>query len=83
MKLEERVKLLLIKQFVGESNRMFSNTPTIFSMLSGIDVSYKLVERLYSNQEVILAIHNLHTLVLKNKGVDSSDATGDGTGYSP
>lgn len=62
---------------------MFSNTPTIFSMLSVIDVSYKLVERLYSNQEVILAIHNLHTLVLKNKGVDSSDATGDGTGYSP
>ena len=54
----------------------------IFSMLSGIDVSYKSVERLYSDQEVILAIHNLHILILNNKGVKQSDATGDGTGYS-
>ena len=80
--LENRVKLLLIKQLVGESNRMFSNMLVIFSMVSGIDVSYKSVERLYSDQEVILAIHNLHILILKNKGIDSSDATGDGTGYS-
>ena len=80
--LEYRVKLLLIKQLVGESNRMFSNMLTIFSMLSGIDVSYKTVERLYSDQEVILAIHNLHILILKNKGIGSSEATGDGTGYS-
>jgi transposase len=80
--LENRVKLLLIKQLVGESNRMFSNMLTIFSMLSGIDVSYKSVERLYSDQEVILAIHNLHTLILRNKGTESYDTTGDGTGYS-
>ena len=40
------------------------------------------MERLYSDQEVILAIHNLHILILKNKGIDSSEATGDGTGYS-
>ncbi|MCL4333656.1 MAG: ISNCY family transposase, partial [Candidatus Thermoplasmatota archaeon] len=82
LSLENRVKLLLIKQLVGESNRMFSNMLTIFSMLSGIDVSYKSVERLYSDQEVILAIHNLHTLILRNKGIESSNATGDGTGYS-
>lgn len=37
--LEQRVKLLLIKQLVGESNRMFANMLDIFSMLSGIDVS--------------------------------------------
>ena len=82
LSLENRVKLLLIKQLVGESNRMFSNMLVIFSMLSGIDVSYKSVERLYSDQEVILAIHNLHILILNNKGVEQSDATGDGTGYS-
>ena len=40
------------------------------------------MERLYSDQEVILAIHNLHILILNNKGVKQSDATGDGTGYS-
>ena len=45
--LEQRVKLLLIKQLVGEPNRMFSSMLVIFSMLSGIDVSYKTIERLY------------------------------------
>jgi len=40
--IEQRVKLLLIKQLVGESNRMFANMLDIFSMLSGIVVSYKV-----------------------------------------
>ena len=51
-------------------------------MLSGIDVSYKTVERLYSDDEVIMALHNLHILLLKKKGVEKSDASGDGAGYS-
>ncbi|EQD75490.1 ISA1214-6 transposase, partial [mine drainage metagenome] len=80
--LEQRAKLLLIKQLVGESNRMFANMLAIFSILSDIDVSYKTIERLYSDGEVIVAVHNLHVLILKKKGVTSSDATGDGTGYS-
>jgi len=80
--LEDRAKLLLIKQLVGEFNRMSSNMLVIFSMFSGIDVSYKSVERLYSDQEVILAIHNLHILILRSKGINSPDATCDGTGYS-
>ena len=82
LSLDQRVKLLLIKQLVGESNRMFANMLAIFSMLSGIDISYKTVERLYSDDEVIMAIHNLHVLILKRKGITNSDATGDGTGYS-
>ncbi len=51
-------------------------------MISGIDISPKTKERLYSDEEVILAIHNLHALILKRKGIERSDATGDGTGYS-
>ena len=82
LNLEQKVKLLLVKQLVGESNRMFTNMLYIFSMISGIDVSYKTVERLYSDEEVIMALHNLHVLLLKKKGVEKSDATGDGTGYS-
>ncbi|MHB1867377.1 MAG: ISNCY-like element ISFac3 family transposase, partial [Nitrososphaerales archaeon] len=82
LNLEQKVKLLLVKQLVGESNRMFTNMLDIFSMLSGIDVSYKTVERLYSDEEVIMALHNLHVLLLKKKGVEKSDASGDGTGYS-
>jgi transposase len=74
------VKLLLIKQLVGESNRVFANMLDLFSMVSGMDVSYKTVERLYSDDMVMMALHNLHVLILK--GVTASDATGDGTGYS-
>ena len=80
--LEQRVRLLLIKQLAGESNRMFANMLVLHSMLSGIDVSHKTVERLYSDDEVQLAVHYLHVLILAGKNLDSSDATGDGTGYS-
>jgi transposase len=80
--LEQKVKLLLIKQLVGESNRMFANMLDLFSMLSGIEVSYKTVERLYSDVEVMMALHNLQVLLLKRRGVERSDASGDGTGYS-
>lgn len=59
-----------------------ASTLAVFSLLSGIDVSYKTVERLYSDPEVEMAIHNLHILVLKKKGVNDVDACGDGTGYS-
>ena len=81
LSLEQRVKVLLIKQLVGKSNRMFSSMLVIFSMISGIDISYKTIERLYSDDEVILAIYNIHILILRKKGVNNSNATGDGTGY--
>ncbi len=54
----------------------------VFSLLSGVDVSYKTIERLYSDPEVEMAVHNLHVLLLKKKGVKDVDASGDGTGYS-
>ena len=82
LSLEQRVKLLMIKQLVGESNRMFANMLDIFSMVSGIDVSYKTVERLYSDDQVAMAVHNLHMLILKKNNVTGSRSTGDGTGYS-
>jgi hypothetical protein len=75
--LEQRVKLLLIKQLVGESNRMFANMLDLFSMLSGIEVSYKTVERLYSDEEVMMALHNLQVILLKRRG--SRGATPQGT----
>ncbi len=54
----------------------------LFSLLSGIDIRYKTVERLYAHPEVEIAIHNLHILILKKKGVKNVDCSGDGTGYS-
>jgi transposase len=55
---------------------------TLFSLLSDVDVSYKTIERLYSDEEVALVLHNLHMLILQEKGVKESDTTGDGTGYT-
>jgi len=49
-------------------------------MISGIEISYKTVERLYSDELVMMALHNLHVLLLK-KGIRESDATGYGTVY--
>jgi transposase len=52
-----------------------------FQLLFGVDVSYKYIERLCSDREVKLALHNLFVLLLKEEVV-SGDYTGDGTGSS-
>jgi len=73
---------LLIKHIIGKSNRNMAAMFAVFSLLSGIDVSYKTVERFYSDPEVLAVLHNLHVLILKKKGVGNADCSGDGTGYS-
>jgi transposase len=78
---EQRVMALLIKHIIGKSNRNMAAMFTIFSLMSDIDVSYKTVERFYSDPDVIIVLHNLHILLLKKKGVKSVDGSGDGTGY--
>lgn len=80
--LKQKVILILLKQLFGKSNRSMASMLAIFSLLSGIDISYKTVERLYSDPEVEMAIHNLHILILKKKGVENVNCSGDGTGYS-
>ena len=80
--LKQSVTILLIKELIGKSNRSMASMLYLFSLLSGIDVSYKKVERLYSNYDVSLAIHNLHILIMKEKGIKKINACGDGTGYS-
>lgn len=65
--LEQKVLLLLLKHLIGKSNRDMAIMIVIFSWLTNIDISYKSVERLYSDPEVILALHNLHQLILKKK----------------
>jgi len=62
-----KVILILLKQLIGKSNRSMTSILAIFSLLSGIDISYKTVERLYSDPEVEIAIHNLHILILKKR----------------
>lgn len=79
---EQRVLALLIKHIIGKSNRNMAAMFTVFSLLSDVDVSYKTVERFYSDPEVAAVLHNLHALLLRKKGVKSIDGSGDGTGYS-
>lgn len=78
----QKVELLLIKHLIEKSNREMANMLVIFSLLSDIDISYKSVERLYSDEEVFLVLLNLHSLILRKKGISNPDCTGDGTGYS-
>ena len=65
--LEQKVLMLLLKHLIGKSNRDMAIMIVIFSWLTDIDISYKTVERLYSDEEVILALNNLHQLILKKK----------------
>jgi len=80
--LKQKVILILLQRLIAKSNRNMAYMLDAFSLLSGMDVSYKTIERLYSDEEVEMALHNLHILILKKKGVKNVDATGDGTGYS-
>jgi len=78
--LKQKVTILLIKRLFEQSNRSMPSMLFIFTMLTGIDVSYNTIERLYSDSEVYS--HNLHQLILRKEGVKVSDTCGDGTGYS-
>lgn len=80
--LEQKVLLLLLKHFCGKSNRTMEWMVVLFLWLTKIDVSYKTIERLYSDEAVQMAIFNLHSLLLKKKGIKEADCSGDGTGYS-
>ena len=80
--LKQRVHLLLLQRLFQQSNRMMASMLAIFSVLSDVDVSYKTIERLYSDEEVLMALHNLHVIILRKKGVTNPDVSGDGTGYS-
>lgn len=82
LNVEQRTLALLMKHIIGKSNRTMSSMFVVFSLLSDIDVSYKTVERFYSDSEVIAVLHNLHALILKKKGVKEVDGSGDGTGHS-
>jgi transposase len=79
--LEKKVNLFILVRFLNKSNRLAEESLQYFQPLFGVDVSYKYIERLYSDPEVKLALHNLFVLLLKEEGA-SGDLAGDGTGYS-
>lgn len=82
LSLRKRMRLILVKELTEKGNRKTANMLELFSMLSGTDISYKTVERLYSDNLLELALFNLLILTLKKRDVKEIDACGDATGYS-
>ena len=76
-----RTMLFLFARLMNKSNRDVENLLGMFEPLFGVTVSYKYIERLYSDEEVKTVLHNLFILLLQDEGV-SGDFSGDGTGYS-
>lgn len=79
--LTQRTMLFLFARLMNKSNRDVEDLLELFEPLFGFEVSYKSVERLYSDEEVKLVLYNLFLLLLEEEGV-SGDFAGDGTGYS-
>ena len=47
-----------------------------------MDISYKTVERLYSDEMVQMVLHNMFVLTIKQRCGNIVDVCGDGTGYT-
>ncbi|MDP2926386.1 MAG: ISNCY family transposase [Nanoarchaeota archaeon] len=80
--LAKRMRLILIKELSEKGNRKIANLLDLFSIVAGTDISYKTVERLYSDDKIILGLHNLFILALNKRGIKNIDVCGDATGYS-
>jgi len=79
--LTKRTMLFLFTRLLNKSNRDVVDLLVLFEPLFGFQVSYKSIERLYSNPEVRLVLHNLLIPLLQDEDV-SGDYAGDGTGYT-
>ena len=79
---DKKAMIILIKTIFQLSNRQMSNFLFFFSMLSDIEMSYKTVERSYSDPLVQMIIHNMFMILVKRKKITDVDLSGDGTGYS-
>lgn len=79
--LEKKVMLFLLTRLLSKSNRGMEDMISLFSPLFSCNVSYKYVERLYADEEVQMALHNLFVLLVCEEK-PSGKLASDGTGYS-
>ncbi|MCK5458322.1 MAG: ISNCY family transposase, partial [Thermoplasmatales archaeon] len=63
--LVRRTMLFLFARLMNKSNRDVEDLLGMFEPLFGATVSYKSIERLYSDEEVKTVLHNLFILLLK------------------
>ncbi|MGC8563149.1 MAG: ISNCY-like element ISTvo2 family transposase, partial [Thermoplasmata archaeon] len=76
----EKVFILLVKEIFRLSNRKAAYLLPLLGI--GKEISYKTVERLYSDPLVIMILNNMFVESINKKGISSVEASGDGTGYS-
>jgi len=79
--LVQRTTLLLFAKLMRKSNRDMEDMLILLQPLFNTSVSYKTIERLYSDEDVRLVLYNLFVLLLDDEGV-SGNMSGDGTGYT-
>ena len=82
LQLQQKVVALLLKSIFERHNRPMAGLLSLFGAFVGIDVSYKTIERLYSDELVQIALHNMFVLTIKQKCGRIVDVSGDGTGYT-
>jgi len=64
---DKKAMIILLKSLFQLSNREMANFLAFFSMLTEIDISYKTVERAYSDPIVQMIIHNMFIILVKKK----------------
>ena len=77
---KEKAFILLTKEIMRLSNRRMAYELPLFGI--NLAISYKTVERLYSDPLVVIIMNNLFIETLRKKEIGKYDAVGDGTGYS-
>lgn len=81
LNLAQKTMLFLFTRLMNKSNRDMELIVGLLRPLLKEDISYKYIERLYSDEEVMMVLHNLFVLLIKDENV-SGNLSGDGTGYS-
>ncbi|BAB59285.1 TVG0148825 [Thermoplasma volcanium GSS1] len=76
----DRAQIILSKEMFDLSNRKAAYLMPLMGM--EYEVSYKTVERIYSDDVVPMIMHNHFVLSVKKRGIDISNACRDRTGYS-
>lgn len=77
---KEKALIILTKEIMRLSNRRMGNELPLFVI--GRIISYKTVERLYSDPLVIMIPNNLFVQTPRKKNVSKCDTVVDRTGYS-
>jgi transposase len=82
LSLQQKIVVIVLKSLFKEHNRPMAGLMSLFGAFVGIDVSYKTIERLYSNELVQAVLHNMIVITVNLKCDKRVELTGNGTGYT-